>query len=53
MTDACSGPTTYFVNHLLWAADGSKAVTHSMSETVDDDVFAEVHMKPFVQCIGR
>ena len=34
------------------AVDGSQAVTHGMSEAVDDDVIAEVRMKPLVQRIG-
>ena len=53
MTDACIGPSTYLVNHLRWAADGSQAVTYGISEAMDNDVFAEVRMKPFVQRIGR
>ena len=41
------------VNHLRWATDGSQAVTHGMSEAMDNDVITEVGMKPLVQCIRR
>jgi hypothetical protein len=38
-TDLSRRPSTYLVNHLRWAADGSQTVTHGMPEANADFTF--------------
>jgi hypothetical protein len=37
-TNLSRRPSTYLVNYLRWAAGGSQAVTHGMSEAKDSEV---------------
>ena len=45
-------PSIYLINHFWLATDSFQTVTHSISKAMDNDVFSEVRIMPFVKCIG-
>ena len=50
MTDAFGRPTTYGIDNVGWAFNGTETIPQTVPEGVDDTSIGHPRLQPFVQC---